>query len=161
MGAVRPLFRETARPLDWVRLRWTEGFIAFGLGRLDEAEAAYREVQRDLLVHGVLYSVALVSLDLALLLSRQGRTEELKLLATELMEMRSSGGKHRCVPGSAPDFEAPPKISERLPSPSDAGVSSERESGKVDSRGAVPGRPRFSPPAARRLRPEVRGPAGA
>jgi tetratricopeptide (TPR) repeat protein len=92
---VRDLHRETARSLDRVRLRWTEGFIAFGLGRLDEAEAAYREVQRDFLEHRVLYSVALVSLDLALLMSRQGRTEELKRLAAELMTIFSAQEVHR------------------------------------------------------------------
>ncbi|HWM95035.1 MAG TPA: tetratricopeptide repeat protein [Thermoanaerobaculia bacterium] len=92
---VRSLLRETARPLDWVRLRWTEGSIAFGLGRLDEAEAAYREVHREFLKHGVLYSVALVSLDLALLLSGQGRTDELKRLAAELMEIFAAQEVHR------------------------------------------------------------------
>ncbi len=92
---VQQLFRESALPLDRVRLRWTEGNIAFGLGRLDEAEAAYREVQRDFLEHGVLYSMALVSLDLALLLSRQGRTEELKRLAAELMAVFSAQEVHR------------------------------------------------------------------
>jgi tetratricopeptide (TPR) repeat protein len=92
---VQDLHRETARPLDRVRLRWTEGNIAFGLGRPDEAEAAYREVQRDFLEHGVLYSMALVSLDLALLLSRQGRNEELKRLAAELMAIFSAQEVHR------------------------------------------------------------------
>jgi tetratricopeptide (TPR) repeat protein len=92
---VRALLQETARPLDWVRFRWTEGSIAFGLGRLDEAEAAYREVQQAFLKHGVLYSVALVSLDLALLLSGQARTEELKRLAAELMEIFSAQEVHR------------------------------------------------------------------
>lgn len=92
---VRDLLGETARPLDRVRLRWTEGFIAFGLGRLEEAEVAYREVQREFLEHGVLYSVALVSLDLALLLSQQGRTEELKRLAAELMAVFSAQEVHR------------------------------------------------------------------
>jgi len=92
---VRDLHRETARPLDRVRLRWTEGFIAFGLSRFDEAEVAYREVQRDFLNHGVLYSVALVSLDLALLLSEQGRSEELKQLAAELMTVFSAQEVHR------------------------------------------------------------------
>ena len=79
----------------WVRLRWTEGSIAFGLGRLDEAEAAYREVQQEFLKHGVLYSVALVSLDLALLLSRQGPTGELKQLAAELRAVFSAQEVHR------------------------------------------------------------------
>lgn len=65
------------------------------LGRLDEAEAAYREVQQDFLKHGVLYSVALVSLDLALLLAGQGRTEELKSLAAELTAVFSAQEVHR------------------------------------------------------------------
>lgn len=95
LPTVQGLFRETARPLDRVRLRWTEGSIAFSLGRLDEAEAAYREVQQDFLQHGVLYSVALVSLDLALLLSQQGRTEELKRLAAELIAIFSAQEVHR------------------------------------------------------------------
>ena len=92
---VQDLFRQTALPLDRVRLRWTEGSIAFGLGRLDEVEAAYREVQQEFLKHGVLYSVALVSLDLALLLSRQGRTGELEQLAAELMAVFSAQEIHR------------------------------------------------------------------
>ncbi len=92
---VQELFRKVALPLDRVRLRWTEGSIAFGLGRLDEAEAAYREVQQEFLKHGVLYSMALVSLDLALLLSHQGRTEELKRLAAELMVIFSAQEVHR------------------------------------------------------------------
>jgi tetratricopeptide (TPR) repeat protein len=92
---VQELQRETARPLDRVRLRWIEGDIAFGLGRLDEAEAAYREVQQDFLKHGVLYSVALVALDLALLLSGQGRTEELKGLAAEMATVFSAQEVHR------------------------------------------------------------------
>jgi hypothetical protein len=71
------------------------GNIAFGLDRLDEAEAAYREVQQEFLKHRVVYSVALVSLDLALLLSRQGRTGELKQLAAELMSVFSAQEVHR------------------------------------------------------------------
>ena len=39
--------------------------------------------------------MALVSLDLALLLARQGRTAELKLLAAELMETFSAQEVHR------------------------------------------------------------------
>ena len=65
------------------------------IGRLEEAEAAYREVQQDFLKHGVLYSVALVSLDLALLVSGQRRNEELKALAAELMAVFSAQEVHR------------------------------------------------------------------
>lgn len=91
---VRELFRD-AKPLDRVRLRWAEGDIALGLGRWEEAEAAYREVQAEFEAHRMDYNAALVALDLALLLSRQGRTEELKRLAAELVAAFESRAIHR------------------------------------------------------------------
>jgi tetratricopeptide (TPR) repeat protein len=91
---VRDLLRD-AKPLDRVRLRWAEGDIALGLGRWDEAEAAYREVQREFEQHQMHYNAALVALDLALLLARQGRTEELKRLAAELVAAFESRAIHR------------------------------------------------------------------
>ena len=39
---VRDLFRAGSKPLDRVRLRWQEGRIAFGLGRVEEAETVFR-----------------------------------------------------------------------------------------------------------------------
>ena len=92
---VRDLFRTAAHPLDRVRLRWEEGSIASGLSRLDEAEAAYREVQRAFLDLHMDYNAALVSLDLALLLAQQGRTEELKSLAVELVASFEAREVHR------------------------------------------------------------------
>ena len=91
---VRDLFRD-ARPLDRVRLRWAEGDIAAGLGRWDEAEAAYREVQGEFENHRMHYNAALVALDLALLLARQGRAEELKRLSAELVGAFESRAIHR------------------------------------------------------------------
>jgi tetratricopeptide (TPR) repeat protein len=82
---VRSRFRDTAQPLDSVRLRWTEGAIAFGLGKDQEAEAAFREVQAEFLALNMDYNAALVALDLAVLLSKQGRGAELKRLAVDLM----------------------------------------------------------------------------
>jgi tetratricopeptide (TPR) repeat protein len=82
---VRSRFRDTAQPLDSVRLRWTEGAIAFGLGKNEEAEAAFREVQAEFLSLNMDYNAALVALDLAVLLSKQGRGAELKRLAVDLM----------------------------------------------------------------------------
>jgi len=91
---VRNLFRD-AKPLDRVRLRWAEGDIAAGLDRQNEAEAAYREVQGEFEKHRMHYNAALVALDLALLLARQGRTEELKRLAAELVSSFESRSIHR------------------------------------------------------------------
>ena len=92
---VRLAMQRTAEPLDWLRLRWTEASIAQGLGRTDEAEAAYREVQGKFLELGKGYDAALVSLDLAALLAQQGRTEELKGIAAEILPVFESRDVHR------------------------------------------------------------------
>jgi hypothetical protein len=62
---------------------------------LGPAEEEYRKVQRELLDLGPGLDVALVSLDLATLLLEQGRTEELKRLAAEILVMFESREVHR------------------------------------------------------------------
>lgn len=78
-----------------LRLRWTEGNLAQGLGRAGEAEEAYRSVQSEFLRLGKGLDAALVSLDLASILAEQGRTEELKVLAGEMMAVFDSREIHR------------------------------------------------------------------
>jgi tetratricopeptide (TPR) repeat protein len=92
---VRDLFRETAQPLDLVRLRWAEGLIDLGLGRRGPAEAAFREVRREFLERFMGYDAALVSLDLARLFAQEGCTDDLKRLAAELMPIFESRDVHR------------------------------------------------------------------
>jgi tetratricopeptide (TPR) repeat protein len=92
---VRARFEESAKPLDLVRLRWAEASIAAGLGRHDEAEAAYRDVQREFLDRRMGYDAALVSLDLAVLYAQRGATQELKRLAAEIMPAFESREVHR------------------------------------------------------------------
>ena len=92
---VRDLFRTGSKPLDRVRLHWEEGRIAFGLGRTDEAEAAFREVQQQFLDLKMDINAALVALDLAVLLSEQGRTQELKTLSIELLAAFEAREIHR------------------------------------------------------------------
>jgi len=92
---VRELFRGAAQPLDRVRLRWAEGNIAWGLGRVEEAEAVFREVQQQFLDLQMDINAALVALDLAVLLSEQGRTRELKALAIELLSAFEAREIHR------------------------------------------------------------------
>ncbi len=82
---LKELPRGLADPLDGLRLRWTEANIAQGLSRFAEAEEGYRGVQREFLDLRNGLDAALVSLDLATLLLEQGRTEELKQLATEIV----------------------------------------------------------------------------
>jgi len=95
LGEVRELFRGTAQPLDRVRLRWAEGNIAWGLDRPAEAEAAFREVHRQFLDLKMDLNAALVALDLAVLLSEQGRTQELKALALDLLAVFEPREIHR------------------------------------------------------------------
>jgi tetratricopeptide (TPR) repeat protein len=92
---VRDLFRAGSKPLDRVRLRWEEARIAFGLGRPEEAEAVFREVQQQFLDLRMDVNAALVALDLAVLLSEQGRTRELKSLAVELLSVFEAREIHR------------------------------------------------------------------
>jgi tetratricopeptide (TPR) repeat protein len=92
---VQALYEASARTVDWLRLRWTEGNIVQGLGQSGDAEAAYRAVRREFLDLGKGLDAALVSLDLAYLLWEQGRTEELKELAGETMVVFESREVHR------------------------------------------------------------------
>jgi tetratricopeptide (TPR) repeat protein len=82
---VQGLFRESAQPLDRVRLVWAEGSIALGRGRTGDAEALFRQVQTAFLERGMGYDAALVSLDLAILYAQEGRTAEIQQLAVEIM----------------------------------------------------------------------------
>jgi tetratricopeptide (TPR) repeat protein len=92
---VRSLFADSAPSLNLLRLRWTEAMIQFGLGSVAEAERALREVQRDFLDCHAAYDAALVSMDLAILFAQQGRTQELKELALEIMPVFESREIHR------------------------------------------------------------------
>ena len=87
---VRDLLKDSAQPLDLVRLRWAEGLIDLGLGRLSAAEAAFREVQTEFRQRHMGYDAALVSLDLARLYAQEGRIDDLKRLASELMPIFES-----------------------------------------------------------------------
>ena len=95
LDEVRSLLTSTALPLDSVRLRWAESKILHGLGAFAEAEAALREAQREFLARRMAYDAATVSLDLAVLLAQQGRTQELKELAMEIMPVFESREIHR------------------------------------------------------------------
>ncbi|HET9228789.1 MAG TPA: hypothetical protein VFR31_19070 [Thermoanaerobaculia bacterium] len=71
----------------WLRYRrsWVEGKIARGLGQMDKAEELLGATRTGFVELNNLYDVALVSLDLAILYTEQGRTLELKQLASEMV----------------------------------------------------------------------------
>jgi tetratricopeptide (TPR) repeat protein len=81
---MRPLYAAHAAWLDMVKLHRLEGEIAAGLGDLATAEATFQQIRQDLNDSGHGYQAALVSLDLAGIWLRQGRTAEVGGLVTEI-----------------------------------------------------------------------------
>lgn len=80
---------------DHLRIRWVEGLVAAQAGELEEAEAALTEVQRGFIAEEIGYDAALVSLDLAALYLRQGRTAETRELAATMLPIFQSRDIHR------------------------------------------------------------------
>ena len=84
-------------PEPWVQLRLTglRGKIAAARGDIATAEAAFLAMREGFLQEGLGYDAAIVSMDLALLYLRQGRTAELKALAKEMLPIFRSQDVHR------------------------------------------------------------------
>jgi len=90
----RPLYLKMGDRMNLLRLRALEGSVAQALGRLDQAEAAFREVMDAYVELGIAYDAALVALDLAALFAQQGRSGEVRRLALELMAFCESNRLH-------------------------------------------------------------------
>lgn len=82
---VRKLTLQLGYRVGLARLVWLQGWVAAGLGRPAEAEAAFRQVRREFLNSGTLYDSALVTLELAVLLMEQDRSRDAQALVRELM----------------------------------------------------------------------------
>ena len=74
-----------APPNERVRLRWVEGKLARGLGDRARAERLFRDVREDFLETGLVYSAALVGLELSALLVEAGRPAEVVLIVGEIL----------------------------------------------------------------------------
>jgi len=86
---------EIGRRFDLLRLRWLEGEIQLGLGHENRAESAFLEVRKGFAELGIGFDVAAVSLELAALYLRQGRTAEIKQLAAEIVPIFESQDVHK------------------------------------------------------------------
>jgi hypothetical protein len=82
---MRPLYAAHSDWLDFVKLHRLEGEIAAGLGDLVTAEATFQQLRQDLDGAGRAYQASLVSLDLAGVWLRQGRTAEVRGLVGEML----------------------------------------------------------------------------
>lgn len=95
LSEMQSLAQKAAKGVANVRIAWLHGWIAAGLGRLEEAEAALAAVREDFLVRNIGYDAALASLDLAKLYLQQGRTAEVKTLAGQMVAIFQEQGVHR------------------------------------------------------------------
>jgi tetratricopeptide (TPR) repeat protein len=96
VAEIHALFKSSIdEPLNMARLRWSEGKIARGLNRTEEAASIFREVQAAFVERGMAYDAALVSLDLAVVYLREGKLFDLKKLAGDLVLLFESRDVHR------------------------------------------------------------------
>jgi tetratricopeptide (TPR) repeat protein len=91
---VRGLVTRLGAEIHQVRVRWLEGKVAAGLGRLAEAEAALGSVRTEFAAREMAYDAALVTMELAALYAAQGRTGEVQLLARQSAVVFSDQGVH-------------------------------------------------------------------
>ncbi len=95
LEAIRPIYFELGDQMVILRLRWMEARLAKDLGRPEESERAFRDAHEGFVEARIPYEAASVALDLAVLLAEQGRRQELKLLAAELIAVFRSLGVAR------------------------------------------------------------------
>jgi tetratricopeptide (TPR) repeat protein len=81
----RHLYLEAGNRMHLVRLRWLEGRITLGLGRLDAAEQFLALTREAFLEQGISFDAALASLDLAMVHARRGDAFEVKRIVSEIV----------------------------------------------------------------------------
>lgn len=86
----RPAYLSLGDRAGLLRFQWLEGTIAASLHRDEQAEGCLREAREGFVQLGVALEAAEVSLDLAALLCRQGRTAEVRELAVEMIAIFES-----------------------------------------------------------------------
>lgn len=83
---MRPLYRHYGDRIALIKLRWIEGKIFVGLGKLERAEAALGQARASFEKEGLEYDAALVSFDLAGLWMMQRKKAEVRRLVTQMLE---------------------------------------------------------------------------
>lgn len=89
------LYAQFSDPYTRLRLLWLEGKIAAGFERMEEAEKAFLATRNGFILQGGGYDAAIVSMDLALLYEKQGRTSEIRQLAREMKKIFAAEDVHR------------------------------------------------------------------
>jgi tetratricopeptide (TPR) repeat protein len=74
-------------PLNRLKLRWVEGQIFAGLGKLQRAETIFSDVKVEFIIRDREYLAAMVDLDLAAVLLRQNKVTEAEGVAEEALQI--------------------------------------------------------------------------
>jgi tetratricopeptide (TPR) repeat protein len=74
-------------PVNRLKVRWLEGRIFAGLGKLERAAVAFADARESFVEHGLDYEGALIGLESAGVLLQQGHLDEVEALATEALEI--------------------------------------------------------------------------
>jgi len=91
----KALIAQVGTRSDLLRLSWIEAKISVALRGWAAAEQAFRWIREELIQDGLAFDAALVSLDLAALYIRQGKTAEARSLAAEMLPVFKSRDVHR------------------------------------------------------------------
>lgn len=93
-----PLYEAYAEPIDRIKISWTRGRIEIGMGRVEKGEKFLREGEQGFRDRGMPYFAALVSLDLAALHLKEGRTQEVaRSIENLLAEFRALGIRREAI----------------------------------------------------------------
>lgn len=92
---VRKLSKDLGNDLDLIRLTWTEGLLADAADQGEEAAELLLAAQAEFVRRRMGYDAALVSLDLAALYLKEGRTAETANLAREMVPIFEAEDIHR------------------------------------------------------------------
>lgn len=88
----RALYQDLGDPMMIARMRWIEGIVAMGLGRLAEAERAFCQVRDFYADHALGVDVTFVSLELAEIYLQERRRQQVKKVADEVIALGTSLG---------------------------------------------------------------------
>jgi tetratricopeptide (TPR) repeat protein len=85
LGPIGEMALELGHELNRFRLLWLRGRVDAGLGREQEAEAAFQEVRQAFRGRNIAFDFAKATLELAVLYRGRGRIAEVKALATQTL----------------------------------------------------------------------------
>ncbi|MFL6194281.1 MAG: hypothetical protein ACJ75H_08925 [Thermoanaerobaculia bacterium] len=92
---VRVAALESGDEIEALRMTWTQGRIAAGLGRSKEALSLLAEARREFQARRMDYDVTLAVLEESALLLDEGKAAEVKILAGELAALFEAKGVHQ------------------------------------------------------------------